>query len=78
VKPEACSNAGKGLSVFSVPLATPELSLSGLVNSNAAGSVPRDDELLLDEEDDHFQVLPALQVMVYFELLLLQKQVPQS
>jgi hypothetical protein len=36
---KACSNAGKGLSVFSLPLATPELLLGMLLIPNAVGCV---------------------------------------
>jgi hypothetical protein len=42
VEPEACLNAGTRLFVFRVPLATPELSLSVLVISNA-GACTYDD-----------------------------------
>jgi hypothetical protein len=46
VEQEACSNAGKGLFVFSLPLATAEQSLRVLVISNAVGCVLTDDEFL--------------------------------
>jgi hypothetical protein len=64
VEPEACSNAGKEPFVFSVPLATPEVSLRVLVISDAVGCVLTDDEFLLllfeDEVVVRFKLLSAL------------------